>query len=317
MIDDDYDDFIKLINPKKTQIKAKLPFIWVFGAGGDEIRKIEQIKDPLSPGHEDFVPYENLSSFRSRFIQWSKTSKHEISDKLSVPESYPDWLYFDNYSNLVDFELDISAISEGIIIFSESIGAYTEIGMFSCVEELHKNILIISKEKHINESNASFFNYGAISKIKKNSISEETTNIWALENDCDHNIQKESLDELFLNISNHFLDIITHTQNSKVSFNNENKYHIMLLTIDLVDLFPSKSKTFYKKILSYFEIDINNNEITKILKTLKILKIISSKQSGNNTFYRLEIDDYKSCIDYQADHPKKFERSDFKLKSRK
>lgn len=307
--------FLDLINPSKTQIKGKLPFIWVFGSGGDDIKKIEQIKDPLNPDHPDFIPYQGLNSFRSRFIQWSKRIKHEISNSLNVPESYPQWLNFGKYSNLIDFELDITSISQGVIIFSESVGAYTEIGMFSCFSELHKNILVIAEEKYINSSNSSFFNYGAIYKINENRISDDLDNIWALDNQAKHEGQ-EFFDKLFSNISDHFLDIITDKEHRKIKLNTENKHHIMLLFLDLIDLFPNQNKTFYKNLLMEFNIDLDSTTFEKIITVLDILEVISIHKSGNNKMYALKISNYVSCIDYQADRPKRFERADFKLKIR-
>ncbi|VTU06208.1 Uncharacterised protein [Actinobacillus indolicus] len=305
------DTFLELINPAKTQIKGKLPFIWVFGSGGDDIKKIEQIKDPLYPYHTDHVAYKNINSFRAKFIQWSKTSNHYLSDRLVVPESYPNWLNFDKYSNLIDFELDISSISQGVIIFSESVGAYTEIGMFSCFTELHKNLLVIVQEKYINQSNSSFFNYGAIFKINENKISEELDNVWALDNEL-NNKDKDYWDNLFTEISDHFLEIIT-TDSGKTRFDYNNKHHKILLFLDLLDLFPNQTKKFYKNILNKFNIEIDNNKLNEIIFILDILELLKIHKSGKNTYFSLNIKDYSSCLDYQADHPKRFERSDFKL----
>ena len=58
--------------------------------------------------------------------------------------------------------------------------------MFSNITELHKNILIIAPEKYIKDDNSSFFNYGAIRKIRENELSEELTNIWSLEDEFIH-----------------------------------------------------------------------------------------------------------------------------------
>ncbi|OXS17217.1 hypothetical protein CEB51_08515, partial [Haemophilus influenzae] len=217
--------FFELIDPNKTQIKYKLPFIWVFGSGAESIKRIEQIKDPLSPTHENFRPYNEITSFRAGFIQWSKTISHDIVDNLTVPESYPQWLNFNKYSNLVDFELDIASISQGVIIFSESIGAHTEIGMFSNITELHKNILIIAPEKYIKDDNSSFFNYGAIRKIRENELSEELTNIWSLEDEFIHSYTPEQLNRLFKEISDHFLKIITDAGNPNTKLNCNNRHH--------------------------------------------------------------------------------------------
>lgn len=273
---------------------------------------MEQVNNPLYPFHQDHIAYDNINSFRAKFIQWSIKSNHHISSNLVVPESYPNWLNFDKYSNLIDFEIDISSISQGVIIFSESVGSYTEIGMFSCMTELHKNILIIVQEKYINQSNASFFNYGAIFKINKNRISEELDNIWALDNDL-INKDKEYWDDLFEKISEHFLDMITDQGNSRVEFDGNRKNHIILLLLDLIDLFPNQTKKFYRNILNKFNVNIDNDIMNKIICTLDILNLLNIHKSGNNIYYSLKMENYISCLDYQADFPKRFERSSFKL----
>ncbi|WP_448757238.1 retron St85 family effector protein [Aggregatibacter sp.] len=305
--------FFELINPNKTQIKYKLPFIWVFGSGAELIKRIEQIKDKLNPNHKKFSPYKGLNSFRAGFMQWSKIIEHDIVDSLTVPEFYPEWLNFNKYSNLVDFELDIASISQGIIIFSESIGAHTEIGMFSNITELHKNILIIAPEKYIKEENSSFFNYGAIKKIRENELSEDLTNIWSLEKEFFHLYSAKELDKLFKEISDHFLNIITDVGNPNIKLNCDSKHHRILLLLDLIDLFPSKTKSFYQDIIGGFGINLSNKEITNIITTLDLLNLISIKNSGNNKFYSIAIKDYVSCINYQADKPKRFERASFKI----
>ncbi|HHF5419173.1 TPA: retron St85 family effector protein [Haemophilus influenzae] len=305
--------FFELIDPNKTQIKYKLPFIWVFGSGAESIKRIEQIKDPLSPTHKNFRPYNEITSFRAGFIQWSKTISHDIVDNLTVPESYPQWLNFNKYSNLVDFELDIASISQGVIIFSESIGAHTEIGMFSNITELHKNILIIAPEKYIKDDNSSFFNYGAIRKIRENELSEELTNIWSLEDEFIHSYTPEQLNRLFKEISDHFLNIITDAGNPNTKLNCNNRHHRILLLLDLIDLFPSKTKSFYIDIIEGFGISLNTKEITNIITILDLLELISIKNSGNNKLYSIAIKDYVSCINYQANKPKRFERSSFKI----
>lgn len=313
-MDDIKSDFLKLVNPQKTQIIGKLPFIWVFGSGGEDVQKIETIANPLNPGHKDFEAYKNINSYRAKFIQWSRNNQHSLSKWLTVPEMYPEWLNFNKYSNLVDFELDITSISQGTIVFSESVGAYTEIGMFSCFSELHKNILIVVPSEYISDGITSFFNYGAILKIKENRISEDLTNIFALDSISESN--KDKLDSLFKNIADHFSNIINDKNHSSLSFNHSNKHHVILLFLDLIDLFPSKPKSFYKNILENFGVDINKINLDKMITTLEILDLISKKLSGNNTYYNIKASNYSSCIKYIADYPNRFERSVFKLNMR-
>lgn len=280
------DDFVSLIDPSNIQIKTKLPFIWVFGASGK-------------------------NSKRYKFLQWHLNTPHDLSKYLTTIEDYQDWLHFNQYSNLVDFELDIAQISQAIIIFSEGPGAISEIGMLSCFKELHKNILIIVDEDYIKPSTHSFFNHGPIKKIRDNQISSETTNIWSLDK---MSYSPEELNNIFRDILDHVYDIITFNKNT-VILDKQNKYHIIILVIDIIDLFPGQVIKFYNEVLSDLGIIISNSDIKSIFTLLSLIKIIEPKLSGKNTFYSIRHpQEYISCLNYQAKRPKRFERAEFKIR---
>lgn len=306
------DKFLNKIDIQKTHIKSKLPFIWVFGAGGTEISNINNINHILYPEHKEFQLYNNLISSRAKFLQWSllpENSKNEIVKCICIPEQYHQWAdYRSKYTNLMDFELDIIGISQGAIVFSESIGSYVEIGMLACLTELHKNILIISQSRYIQDTCESFFNLGAIAKIKENQI-EDITNIWAFENEQNTQV----LSQEFNDICEHMLDIIT--KQSEIAFSNSNKNHISLLIIDLIDLFPRNTKTFYLKALKEFGINIPKSEFDKILSLLKILDLINVKPSGNNEKLEIKTGKYLPCLNYTGKN-KPFYRKDFIIEMR-
>lgn len=280
------DKFISLISPQKTKLISRLPFIWVFGAQGKD-------------------------SKRSKFLHWHLLqSNNDLSKYLKTPEDYPDWLNFNHYSNLVDFELDITAISQAIIIFSESVGAIAEIGMLSCFTELHRNILVIIEEEYVKKENKSFFNLGPIRKIQENMISDDLNNIWVLNGYSDEKKQNE----LFSDISTHVYDLITTKNKKDVRLDTSEKHHIIILLLDIIDLFPNQTKKFYNDILIYFNINISSDEFKRIIDLLYLLELIIIKQSGNNTYYLLkDPNSYISCINYQAEYPNRFERSAFKI----
>ncbi|OAQ14946.1 hypothetical protein F480_08960 [Bibersteinia trehalosi Y31] len=282
------EEFISLIDPLKTKIISKLPLVWVFGATGN-------------------------NSNRSKFLKWHLQSNHDLSERLRTPEDYPNWLHFNQYSNLVDFELDITAISQAIIIFSESTGTTAEIGMLSCFTELHKNILIVIDEEYIKRENISFFNLGPIRKIKENMISEDLTNVWALNVCFDENIQNK----IFSDISDHVYDMVTTKNNKDIKLDINSRHHKIMLLLDLIDLFPKQTKKFYTSILKVFNIEISTTEFKKIIDLLDLLQIILINESGNNTYYSLkEPDKYTTCINYQATSPNRFERKAFKIDMR-
>ncbi|MGN6907818.1 MULTISPECIES: retron St85 family effector protein [Neisseria] len=274
--------FLSLIQIHQTHIKDALPFIWVFGSSKE-------------------------NSFRNLFLKYHWNIKHDIAKyQISRPEDYPDWFNFNNYyKNLVDFEKDVVSISQGAIIFSESVGSYAEIGIFSCFPFLYRNLLIVSEEKYINENHASFLNYGPILKIKNND--EESKNIWALDSTKD--FFKEECKE----ISDHFLEIITSPK--KDLLNIELEKDIIILLVDLMDLFPNNTISFYKDLLVNFSIDINKFNLKKFFRLLQVLEVIGSKRSGNNTLYFINDNiKYMPCVNYyMKKNGKTFDRNLFKI----
>lgn len=322
-----FDEFIKNIQIDKTRIVGRLPIIWVFGSCKD-IADINQNKHPKNPCSVDFKLFENTCSFRGRFIQWLKSDNSNSEHKnlimpeydLHIPEDYPEWSnrVRPSYTNLVDFELDIISISQLAIIFSESIGTYVEIGALSCHPLIHQNLLIISPPEYISADNSSFFNYGAIHKIKSNQISEELTNIWALPNnwkEWHHNptINTEDIAKHFMEITEHCVDILT-GNNKKQPLNIEAREHVFLLIVDLLDLFPEQTLFGIQKLLVPFKSRYEKKELEIMINCLTMLKIIQSKQIGKNTLFSLHDKfRYKSCIDYTGTNAKKFDRVDFKL----
>ena len=303
---EDLNNFFDMIDPSQTHIKGKLPFIWVFGAGAEHVKRIDTITDKLNPGHSEFFLYDELSSNGAKFVQWCYLhyESNILVQSIRIPEQYPEWdSYRSKYTNLVDFELDIISISQGAIIFSESIGSYVEIGMLSCLTELHQNILIITPSEYIEDDCISFFNLGAISKIRENKL-ENTENIWGFEN----SLNNEKLSNEFKSISEHMLDIIT--TESKTIFSAAQKSHISLLLLDLIDLFPRNSKSFYKKALKNFGVEVEKTELDKILSLLKILDLIKERKSGNNEKLEVCTGSYFPCINYKGKN-KTFDRRDF------
>lgn len=303
--------FIEQIDISQTHINDKLPFIWVFGAGAEDVKRIGSINDTLNPDHAQFSLYHGLTSHRAKFFQWilQQGQNIDIAKNICIPEQYPEWENFrSKYTNLVDFELDIISISRGAIIFSESIGSYVEVGMVACKSEIHKNILVIVPSRYLLDEGKydSFFKLGAILKIQENQIGD-TSNVWALDNYFP-NADKDRLSNEFEQICNHTLEIITN--NTKTLLSISDKTHISLLLLDLIDLFPSNTKNFYSNALKQFRIEIHKSELDKMISLLKILDLIQEKKSGNNEKLVVIKNRYRPCVSYKGKN-KPFHRNDF------
>lgn len=280
------DKFFGSIQIEKTHIKETLPFVWVFGSNKKE-------------------------SLRKQFLENLAKQSNNLLNKYQINqiEDYPNWIDYNNqYRNLVDFEKDVISISQGVIIFSESVGAFAEIGVFSCFPFLYKNLLIVAEERYVNQNNASFLNFGPILKIKGDN--EEYKNIWAI-NDGNSLLHDECK-----KISDHFLEIITTPSLQRLNIDLERD--VILLVIDLIDLFPNKTKGFYEGALKEFSIQTENFNLKKIFRLIQILNVVESKTSGNNTLYYIsESYNYNPCIKYTGIRNKPFDRAAFKIEMSK
>lgn len=302
---DSLDHFINSIVPNQTYIKDKLPFVWVFGSSSPYINLSEILSTRILPEQEELSNKEDKHFLRVNYIKWLISKKDELIEYIHIPELYSQWNQFDKYTNLVDFEVDVVSLSQGTIIFSENVGSYMEIAIFSCFPELHENLLIVVPKKYVQEDCNSFFRLGPIRKIEENQI-EDTPNIWALDLDED-----KSIGESFSKISTHFLDILTSPKKQQL-IDFTNKGHISLLAIDLIDLFPRRNKAFYTSILERFNIDALK-DIKKTFELLKMLELITTHRSGNNILYEIRKNfKYKSCIYYTGKNGK-FHRASAKI----
>ena len=314
MSQENLDRFYAEIDILKTRINSKLPFIWVFGAGAEEVKNIDNIDHELNPGHPKFRLYDGLSSCRAKFFQWILKNNRNINI-IRIPEYYPEWVDFrTKYTNLVDFELDIISISYGAIIFSESVGSYVEIGMVACNPEIHKNILVVVPSRYVDDE--SFFTLGAIYKIQENQIDDRNKNVWALDNHLTHPINIDNTTALsneFKEIDEHMWNIININNDSKILFSASNKSHTLLLLLDLIDLFPRNAKRFYSSALERFKVEIPKDEFNKMISLLKILCLIKERKSGNNEKLEISLKSYCPCVNYYNKGKNQFARSDFKI----
>ncbi len=305
--------FKRIVQPEKTKVKDRLSFVWLFGSGADAIKDIDNISNSLSPSNKNFKKenlFHNIRSNRAKFYQWLIfNNEYRDIEYYKTPEHYPEWFTIESgYRNLIDFELDLASISRAIVIFSESIGAYMEIGLFANYPEIQKRSLIISESRYIDGNEKSFYYLGAILKYEANKISDDVDNTWALETKdlCGH----------FQELKNHIDDI--QTIPTKEKLDSKNRGHIIILIIETLDLFNSLSTKSIQDILEFFEINIKRKEVNDILKGLKTLEIVTSyKRSATDMFKLSSKYNHNSCIDFSGSKHKSFDRTSFKIEIRR
>lgn len=103
-------------------------------------------------------------SARQMFINWVMINKPVISEQVRTPEQFDDWNNFKGYSNLVDFEIDAGHLTKAIVLFSESEGAYAELGSFCTDSILSERLFVVIDRQYYDAP--SFIAKGPIKKIE-------------------------------------------------------------------------------------------------------------------------------------------------------
>lgn len=162
-------------------------------------------------------------SFLRQAFELSPCPRRPWLAELCKPEDFPDWWAFSNYNDLLAFERDACYFARAIILFAESPGALTELGLIASTDYLARQTLVVVERKYDKER--SFLRLGPLKRIdsfeglcfvgnsKNSSLSKE-----------DFQIVVEFLDKWFPNA--------VKTQ----KFDASSQVHQILLLADLVDL---------------------------------------------------------------------------------
>lgn len=104
------------------------------------------------------------NSARQIFINWVLVKNPTLNQQVRTPEQFEDWNNFEGYSNLVDFEIDAGHLTKAIVLFSESEGAYAELGSFCTDPVLSERLFIVIERQHYEAP--SYIANGPIKKIE-------------------------------------------------------------------------------------------------------------------------------------------------------
>lgn len=104
------------------------------------------------------------NSARQMFINWVLAKNSTLNQQVRTPEQFEDWNNFEGYSNLVDFEIDAGHLTKAIVLFSESEGAYAELGSFCTDPVLSERLFVVIARQHYDAP--SFIAHGPIKKIE-------------------------------------------------------------------------------------------------------------------------------------------------------
>lgn len=291
--------FLELVEPKKLKIIDSPKVVWLFGSGAEEI------KDINTP---------ETTSMRACFWRWVMSNIDAAGQSVfRLPELYSNWNSIDTgYTNLVDFELDLTAISNTVIVFSESAGSFAEIGLFATQETLFEQLIFVAEHQHLFEDEfgtskaiPSFLNLGPFKKIKdfiSDAKDENPIFSFSLEDSDKYFSELYGLVKSKLEAS------------PQQIFDANNRRHKLILILDLIHILGKCTRKDILKCFEHFFIDMTRQDLDRVLKLLNLIDLVHQKQQGNNIFYEIKNSkEHQHLVDFTGTRTTKFNRGDFKI----
>lgn len=273
--------FKELVAPEKTRIESLFPLILVFGGP---------------------APVEDkYSSCRNVFLCWAHENKYELANDLRTPEDFPDeWNKFYGYSNLVEFERDAGCLTRGILLFSESPGAFAELGAFCSDDDLCERLLVVLADEHYDVPSYIFL--GPIQLIKERH--SEKSIYLASTTDDPRKFEAEVKD-----VGDALLNKVGVKLKQKQFYARKTRDQFLLIA-DLIELFGALTEQEIEILLKFMGVEQTN--LNRMLHQLVLFKLII-KSRGKNDLYYIPPKQRTCFLDYTAPANLKFERASFRL----
>jgi len=215
-------------------------------------------------------------------------SGSDLADGIVLAEEIQEWLHHAHYDDLVTFERHLAHLACTIVLFVESPGSIAELGAFSQVPQISDKLLVFMRNDQYEQD--SFIHLGPLRLLEKK-YEETRVSVYPwvehakIENNtCSSVIDHESLNSLVEDISTDIQEFFEHKHRSAI-FNHDDEGHVMLLMVDLMDLFLALKKHEVLEILGDLEIPVDEADLSQYLFLLETLGFIGSKKYSGSTYY--------------------------------
>lgn len=187
------------------------------------------------------------------------------------------------YADLLRFEIDFAQICELVLLFSESQGSIAELGAFSMVPEIASKMLVVVRDYHLKED--SFIKLGPVQHLK---LEHGEHSLFIL-NDADTGMSKTSIKNVDLDV---LRDRLTPAINDrfqavkeKVTFDRDRRGHLIKFMVGFVQEFGGLTAAELVMILTEFEVNLDVNEVDKLMLCAEAAKWVVRDQRGFETYY--------------------------------
>lgn len=222
-------------------------------------------------GGKEVIP----QSMRQRIINHFVKSDDLLFKSIIHAENFKDYFKDAVYEDLMQFEMDIAAISTLIIICLESAGALVELGLFCTDVGLAKRLLVVVPEEHVAKED-SFIHLGPLQNLSTKDKSSVVVYPWP------------SLKELnYEHIEFVAKDLICKLDGVRKSekFKKTKLSHIAFLAYEIILISNPILLSEIELALYACDIDVDRKEIIRILYLLEKIGLIGHIVYSSVTYY--------------------------------
>lgn len=274
-----------LVDFESTKVIKFPERIWVFGG---------QISD---------INEANPVSFRDKFIRHVHDSQATFVNKIAKPEDFPEWWNSVGYPDLLQFESDAGCLSQLIVIFLESPGAWVELGAFANDPDLCKKLLIVVPEKY--RTGESFIELGPLRRIEKHHPDDD--GICVVQSERYQDLDKAELQAIVSSI-----DARLKKTHKSESWDSTKRTHRLLLAADLADLYQVIRTRTIVEIAFKFGFVTSLSELNMQARLLNMLGLAKFKELGTEKFICTIGRNAHILLNYQGLPGRRFDRNRFK-----
>ncbi|MYN04246.1 hypothetical protein GTP41_19320 [Pseudoduganella sp. DS3] len=206
-----------------------------------------------------------------------------LADHLVVPEDFKNWNHFGTYDNLLNFEEDVCALVDTVLVFLESAGSIAEFAAFIKNKDIAPKLFVVANSEHDQDS---FIRLGLIKYLTSeysNRINFITSRASSLE--------IEEIQFILAEINKRF-------QNTPraPAFTRTNTRHMMYLIVDFIDLIQVARISDIQLFLKELGFLVSKRRTEQLILALKNVRLINEDRVLSERCFFL--DDATSLIDY-------------------
>ncbi len=241
-------------------------------------------------GATSSVTAEAPISIRDAFLRAPNNPSLRGRDYILAEDVNLFYLGNSNYSDLLEFEVDLAQLTELIIIFPESSGSFVELGAFSITKEISERLLVVIRDKYYGAE--SFLRLGPILYLTNMYSESHIYVIYDNElNIIDNNVRKINNELLATKLAKPISDRIN-SNRDPTKFDRNRSGHVIKLIVGLIQEYGALTIEEIEIMLLYAESEKSRIQIERYLLCAEAVKWIKKEKRGKNTyFFALNVND--------------------------